>query len=207
MVGDAILTYPLFRAFVTLEVHGAERVDAMSGPVIFIANHLSYFDQPSLMFALPKRIRYRTATAAWEEFFFGEYHGLNRVWRRLSYELGTLLLNLFPLPQTRGFSGSLRFMGRLADSGVNILVFPEGGHSRDGALHAFPQGLGIIVMELSIPVMPIKISGTRQVLAPTASFPTRGKVSVTFGEPLQFRYEEPGEIVAQARRAVEELSA
>ena len=205
MIGDAILTYPLFRIFVSLEVRGAERLDKLDGPVIFVANHLSYFDQPSLMFALPKKIRYRTATAAWEEFFFGGHHGLNRLWRRLCYELGTWLLNLFPLPQTRGFSGSLKFMGKLADTGTNTLIFPEGAHSRDGKLHSFQLGLGIIVKALGIPVVPIKISGTQQVLAPGASFPKRGRVTVTFGEPLRFRFESPAEIVEKTRQAVEKL--
>ena len=202
MAADALLTYPLFRTFVSLDVNGAHRLDRLGGGVIFVANHLSYFDQPSVMFALPQQIRYRTATAAWEEFFFGEYHGLKRLWRRFSYELGTCLLNLFPLPQSRGFSGSLKFMGRLADAGMNILIFPEGAHSRDGNLHGFQPGLGIIVKELGLQVVPVNISGTEQVLAPTATFPRHGKVTITFGEPLYFRSEEPGDIVARSHRAV-----
>ncbi|MBP1728291.1 MAG: AMP-dependent synthetase and ligase [Deltaproteobacteria bacterium] len=205
MLGDTLLLSPFFRRFVSLEVRNAERLDLLAGPVIFVANHQSYFDQPSLMFALPRKIRYRTATAAWEEFFFGDYHGLERIWRRLSFECGTLLLNLFPLPQSGGFSGSLKYMGKLADSSWNILIFPEGGHSPDGSLQAFQPGLGIIVKELSLPVVPIKISGTREVLAPTANFPSSGKVTVTFGEPLCFRFEEPAEIVAMTRAAVERL--
>ena len=204
-IGDALFIYPLFRTFVSLEVRGAEQLRKLDGPVIFVANHQSYFDQPSLMFALPKEIRYRTATAAWEEFFFGEYHGLNRIWRRLSYEYATWFLNIFPLPQTRGFSGSLKFMGKLADTGTNILIFPEGGHSRDGKMQSFQQGLGIIVKELGIPVVPVKICGTEQVLPPTAYFPKQGRVTVTFGAPLNFRYEEPAEIVEKAQRAVEGL--
>ena len=206
MTGDAIFNYHLFRTFVSLEVRGAQRLEKLDGPVIFVANHLSYFDQPSVMFALPKEIRYRTATAAWEEFFFGEYHGLNRLWRRLCYDYGTLFLNLFPLPQTGGFSGALKFMGKLSDTGMNILIFPEGGHSKDGKLQSFQQGLGIIAKELGISVVPINISGTEKVLAPTARFPKRGKVTVTFGEPLHFRNEEPSDIVEKARQAVEGLT-
>jgi long-chain acyl-CoA synthetase len=205
MVWDALLNYPMFRSFVSLEVRGAERLEQLDGPVLFVANHQSYFDHPSLMFALPGKLRYRTATAAWEEFFFGDYRGLDRLWRRLAYEYGTLILNLFPLPQTRGFSGALKFMGKLSDSGRNILIFPEGGHSKDGNLQEFQLGLGIIVKELGIPVVPIRISGTRQVLAPGTGFPKRGKVTVTFGEPLHFRYEEPGEIVEKTRSAVQAL--
>ena len=206
MFGDAVLNYPLFRLFVTLEVRGAERLEKLQGPVIFIANHLSYFDQPSLMFALPRRMRYRTATAAWEEFFFGEQHkGLDRLWRRFCYQYGTLFLNLFPLPQTTGFSGAVRFMGKLADNGLHTLIFPEGAHSLDGEMHDFQLGLGIIAKELGIPVVPVKISGTDQVLQPKTLNLKRGKVTITFGEPLHFRFEEQGEIVEKAQRAVVEL--
>ena len=62
-----------------------------------------------------------------------------------------------------------------------------------------------MVKELGIPVVPVKISGTGQVLPPGASFPKQGRVTVTFGKPLRFRYEEPAEIVEKARQAVEKL--
>jgi long-chain acyl-CoA synthetase len=231
MAWDNLFHYPLFRSFATLEVRGIDELEnlvpingmsaltnlssgdkaqkinsnLLNGPVFFVANHLSYFDQPSVMFALPPQIRYRSATAAWAEFFFGEYHGVNRILRRLCYDYGTVLFNFFPLPQSQGFSGSLEFMGKLADAGVNILIFPEGGHSRDGKMQPFQLGLGIMVKELGIPVVPIKISGTDQVLPPGASFPKRARVTVTFGEPLRFRYEEPAEIVEKTRQAVEKL--
>ncbi len=205
MVWDAVCHGPLFRCFVTLEVRGSEKLDELTGPVIFVANHLSYLDQPAVMFALPPEIRYRTATAAWEEFFFGEYQGFEQIWRRLSYEYASILFNLFPLPQSKGFSGSLKFMGKLIDSDFNILIFPEGGHSTDGTMQPFELGLGLMVKELGIPVVPIKISGTDQVLPHEANYPKRGQVEVTFGKLIRFRFEEPAEIVELTRRAVEKL--
>jgi long-chain acyl-CoA synthetase len=150
-------------------------------------------------------MRSRTATAAWEEFFFGDYHGVNRILRRLSYEYATLLFNIFPLPQSQGFSRSLAYMGKLVDGGYNILLFPEGGHSRDGQMLAFQPGLGTMVRELGIPVVPVYINGTFQVLPHDASFPKQGRVTVTFGKPLHFRNEEPAEIVEKTRIAVEQL--
>ena len=204
-VWNLLVHAPLFRRFVTLEVRGVENLENLAGPVFFVANHLSYLDHPSVMAALPPEMRRRTATAAWEEFFFGEYQGVKRLVRRLSYEYATVLFNLFPLPQTQGFSGSLRYMGRLADAGINILIFPEGGHSRDGKMQPFQLGLGLMVKELGIPVVPIRIRGTDQVLPPDAGFPVRGPVTVTFGAPLRFRTEEPAEIVEMSRLAVERL--
>jgi len=205
MFWDTVVHGPLLRSLATIEVRGSEQLEKLAGPVFFVANHLSYLDQPSIMSALPPEIRYRTATAAWAEFFFGEQQGFNRIWRRLSYQYASLLFNLFPLPQSQGFSGSLKFMGRLADAGINILIFPEGGHARDGRLQPFQLGLGVMVKELGIPVVPIRISGTGQILPPGASFPKPGQATVTFGEPLRFSIEEPAEIVEKTRRAVEKL--
>ena len=74
-------------------------------------------------------------------------------------------------------------------------------------MQPFQLGLGIMVKELGIPVVPIKIIGTEQVLPHEVSFPKRGRVTVTFGEPLRFRYEEPAEIVEKARQAVDKLQA
>jgi long-chain acyl-CoA synthetase len=202
---DTLFHGPLFRHFATLEVQGAEELEKLDGPVFFVCNHLSYLDQPAIMFALPPKIRARTATAAWEEFFFGDYHGFSKFWRALSYQYASVLFNLFPLPQSQGFSGSLSFMGKLADAGINILIFPEGEHSRDGKMLPFQLGLGVMVKQLGIPVVPMKISGTDQVLPHGADFPTKGEVTVTFGKPLHFRYEEPAEIVSTTRKAVELL--
>ena len=202
---DAIFHGPVYRSFAQLEVRGLDELEHLDGPVFFVANHLSYFDQPSVMFALPPRLRYRTATAAWAEFFFGDHHGPTLLWRRFTYQYASLLFNLFPLPQTQGFSGSLKFMGKLADAGVNILIFPEGEHTRVGKMQPFQMGLGILVKALGLPVVPIKIKGTDQVLPPEASFPKHGKVTVTFGKPLQFRFEEAAEIVKLTRDAVEKL--
>jgi long-chain acyl-CoA synthetase len=50
-------------------VRGIDELEKLDGPVFFVANHLSYFDQPSVMFALPPKIRYNSAIAAWAENF------------------------------------------------------------------------------------------------------------------------------------------
>jgi len=204
-VWDSLFHYPLFRSFTTLDIHGMGQLNKLDGPVIFVANHLSYIDHMAVMFALPPKFRYKCATAAWAEFFFGDFHGLDRIWRRLSYEYTSILFNLFPLPQSAGFSGSLEFMGKLTDAGINILLFPEGGHSLDGKIQQFQMGLGIMVKELGVPVVPIKISGTDKILPHEVSFLKHGRVSITFGEPMKFRYEEPAEIVKITQQAVEQL--
>ena len=203
---DLCLNGPLYRLFVRLEVRGVEGLEGIDGPLFFIANHLSYLDQPSVMFALPRRRRYRTATAAWAEFFFINFRTpWQRLWKRFTYDYGTLALNLFPLPQSSGFRPSLAHMGRLVDAGVSILLFPEGERSPDGRMLPFRPGLGIMAKELGIPVVPVGIRGVEQVLPRGRNVPRRGTVTVTFGPPLCFTTESPEEIVRQTAAAVARL--
>ncbi len=205
-LADMLIIHPFIRRFISLETEGLENVRTTEGPILFVSNHFSYFDQPSIMLALPPEIRCRTASAAWAEFFFdSSFPFFRRLWRRLAYEVGSILLNLFPLPQKRGFGGALKFMGKLADNGISILIFPEGEHSKAGRLLPFQLGLGVMARELGIPVVPVRISGTEKVLPHGARWPKPGKVTVRFGKAIHFRNEEPGEISAKARDAVESL--
>jgi long-chain acyl-CoA synthetase len=200
---DGLLHYPLFRLFVTLQVSGLEHLRGIDGPVLFIANHTSYLDQPAIMFSLPQERRYRTATAAWAEFFFVNFHTpLQRLWKRFTFEYGTVGINLFPLPQTSGFRGALQHMGRLVDRGCSILVFPEGERTPTGRMLPFRNGLGIMAVELGIPVVPVAISGLEKVLPRDATRLRRGEVRVCFGPPLAVADNDVSRIVAQAERAV-----
>ena len=186
MLCDAVIHYPLISLFMPLRVRGLEHLANLHGPCLFIANHQSYLDQPAIMFALPRIIRYRTATAAWEEFFFKNFRNLGqKLWKRATFEYGTVALNLFPLPQSSGFRRALQHMGQLVDRGVNILVFPEGERSRDGAMLPFRRGLAIMAHELRVPVVPVHIGGIRQVLPRGGNWPHRHPVTVTFGAPIR----------------------
>ncbi len=203
---DFFLNAPLFRLFVKLEVKGLENLAGLAGPLFFTANHLSYLDQPCVMFALPRARRYRTATAAWAEFFFQNFHNpWQRIWKRFTYDYGTLALNLFPLPQESGFRPTVAFMGKLADAGINILLFPEGERSLTGKLLPFRPGMGLMVKELGIPVVPVGIQGIEKVLPRGSNFPRRGLVKVTFGSPLFFTTEPPEEIIRRTQDAVSRL--
>jgi long-chain acyl-CoA synthetase len=68
--------------------------------------------------------------------------------------------------------------------GKILCVFPEGGRSRDGETKEFKKGVGILARELNIPVVPVAIQGTYEMLAAGKRFPRPTKVTVTFGKPF-----------------------
>lgn len=197
--------FMLFNAiFLPIKSAGRENIAFLEGqPALFIANHVSYLDHHAIMSALPRSIRRNTATAAWQEFFFfdgGSF--LKKIWKRFCFEYSTIFMNIFPLPKESGFRNNLIFMGKLIDRGTNILVFPEGARSPDGDMRAFMNGLGMMVKELRVPVVPIKIAGIEHVYPVGAIFPRRGKVGVTFGKPIYFGGKSTDEILTLSRNEI-----
>src|SRR5690349_9233639 len=51
-------------------VSGRDALAGLDGPVLFAANHVSHFDTPALLAALPRAWRARTAVAAAKDYFF-----------------------------------------------------------------------------------------------------------------------------------------
>ncbi len=202
-LADLCLHFPLMRLFLRVEVIGLDHLDSLEGPVMFVSNHVSYLDQPCIMRALTPKWRYRTATAAWAEFFFVNFSSFpQKLWKRLAYEYCTWAINIFPLSQVSGFRQTLSFMGRLVDRGVSVLVFPEGERTQDGALLPFRHGLGIMVNELDVPLVPVRIKGLEIILPRGAKWPRRGKVTVVIGAPLRFRGESSESVVQRVQAAI-----
>lgn len=202
-IADLIFHRPLFRIFVTLKPEGVENITALGTPVLFISNHVSYLDQPTVMGAIPAEIRYRTATAAWAEFFFVNFSSLfGRLWKNAAFQYCSTLFGVFPLPQSSGFRATMQHMGKLVDRGNSLLLFPEGERTQNSGLLPFQRGLGVMVQELGIPVVPVAIIGLEKIMPRGANWPEKGTVRVVFGAPIDFTGSTPDEIVRSSEEAV-----
>lgn len=51
-------------------------------------------------------------------------------------------------------------------NGTSAMFFPEGTRSRDGNLKAFKKGAFKMALDLEIPVLPVTVTGTREILPP-----------------------------------------
>jgi 1-acyl-sn-glycerol-3-phosphate acyltransferase len=84
--------------------------------------------------------------------------------------------------------------------GCHILTFPEGTRSPDGRLLRFRQGAFVLAREGGVPVVPVAISGTRQLLGKGKFvFNSKGLVRISFLEPV--KVEGDPKRVASAVRA------
>ncbi len=203
---------PLARVFAWIEVRGLEHVRDLREPVVFAANHQSHFDVPVILAAMPGRVRARVAPAMAKEFFKAHFFPAShsrRAWltNSLNYYLASFFFNAFPLPQREaGARETLRYIGDLAGEGWSLLIFPEGERAPTGQLRPFRGGIGMIAARLDLPVIPIRLDHVDRVLAPSAKFPTPGRVRVTFGPPLRLRGEDYGALAGQVEEAVRALA-
>jgi len=116
------------------------------------------------------------------------------------------LLNLFPLPRQSGFRKSFAYAGEAVDRGYSVLVFPEGRHTEDGKLRPFRSGIGLLVNNLRIPVVPVRIDGLFEVKQSGKKFAAPGAIQVRIGRPVRFAADrDPEEIARELERKIEEL--
>ena len=69
--------------------------------------------------------------------------------------------------------------------GVSVLVFPEGTRSPDGRIHPFKKGGFTLAIKAGVPIVPISIRGSRNVL-PRGSLRVRpGKIDIMIGKGIR----------------------
>jgi len=171
-----------------------------------VSNHITRrADIGLILAALPRRFRHRLATAMGGESLQGmrqpprDWFFLKRWAYYSGYWLATALFNVFPLPQHSGFRESFRFAGESADRGYSILVFPEGevNNSENGRMAAFQSGIGVLIENLRLPIIPVRLDGVWQMKREHRRLARFGEITVHIGAPIQFPRDTPPEEIAR----------
>jgi long-chain acyl-CoA synthetase len=185
---------------------------AAKDTMLIIANHVTAYDEPLLLYALPRAMRNRIAAAMSGEMLEDFRHGRNREFRWLAplgplvWLLLTALFNAFPLPRQRGFQRSFAHAGEALDHGFHVIVFPEGTRSAEGALAAFRPGIGLLVKQSSSAVLPMALRGMGDLKTPKRGWFRSGTLEVRVGQPIRFAAtESEAAITARLHSEVEKL--
>ena len=110
---------PMIDFYVRNTVRGGEHFERLTHPVIFVANHSSHLDTPTILRALPHKWRARTAVTAAADYFYKSRWKASGV---------ALLFNTVPLGRQGGGldNGATDHVDKLLDEGWNLVMFPEG---------------------------------------------------------------------------------
>ncbi|MBI1895732.1 MAG: AMP-binding protein, partial [Acidobacteria bacterium] len=205
---NPLWVFILARLFVWVKAEGLENLSGIEPPVIFAPNHQSHFDMPAILLALPAKWRYRVAPAMSKEWFDAHFHPERHTWREwftnsLNYYLAALFMNAFPIPRREaGARETLRYAGELANEGWCVLIFAEGRFTQHGEIQPFQPGVGMLASRLAMPVVPVRLTGSLEVLPRGAWIPRPHRVSVRFGKPLRLSGEDYAALAREVERAV-----
>lgn len=160
----------LFHLVGGFRVVGSAPYEAM----VVVANHTSHADTPALVAAFPAP--YKPVVVAAGDYWF------DKPWK------GRLLkLAIGAVPVRRhgggGYESLLDGATQVLGSGSSLLVFPEGTRSTDGRLGHFRSGALRIAQEFDVPILPVAVVGTHELLAKKGRL-TPGPVEVRVGHPL-----------------------
>lgn len=212
LVAHYLLMRPAILLLGWPRILGREHLRGVLGPLLVVSNHLDDVDPGFILTALPARFRHHLAIAAGGEALeilrtpAPDRGWFLKIYDRAKWVLGVSLLNLFPLPREAGFRRSFAYAGEAVDRGYNVLVFPEGRHTKNGKLSPFRSGIGLLAENLHIPVLPMRIDGLFEVIQAGKTFAAPWKISVKIGKPISFPAgTDPAKIAAELQQAVENL--
>ena len=189
-----LVSRPLVQAVASPTVDGLDRISHLDEPVIFAANHVSHVDAPLILSVIPERWRHRMFVAGAADYFFDT---------RVKATVFAFLLNAVPIERQRASRESVNRVASLLAEGWSLLIFPEGGRSPDGWAQPHSAGAAWLGARTGRPVVPVYVSGTRDILPKGGNVIRPGRTIVTFGRPLQAR-EDRG-TSAEARALAERL--
>jgi len=160
-----------------LTIVGREKLPA-HGPFVLAANHCSHLDALVLGAALAPRHRERAFPIAAGDVFFQS---------NVTSTFSAIMLNALPMWRKNCGPHALADLRRkLQEEKAVFIIFPEGGRSRNGSLMPFKHGLGMLVAETNVPVVPCGLVGAFEALPPQRSFPRPVPIKLMIGDAIQF---------------------
>lgn len=115
---------------------------------IFLCNHVNLFDAFVIYSAIPQFVR------GWEL----ESHFKIPAYGWMMKRFGNI-----PVPNSTGpatYKALLRRTRAALADGISVIVFPEGGRTRDGRVRPFQRGIFRMLPALSYPIVPMSIVGS-----------------------------------------------
>ncbi|MFH0874850.1 MAG: AMP-binding protein [archaeon] len=184
--------YLLSLIFCRAKITYMQNLNKLNGQIIVVFNHQSHLDGVFILNNLPLKYRTKIAAAAAADHFFVKKHLFDM--RTFLSRAMQLLAPAYPMSRDldkikrTSIKQSLEFTGEVIDMGYSLILSPEGTRTLTGKMNPFKRGIGLIVKESGLPVLPVKLDGLYEILPKGAFFPKKiGDVSVKFGKIVTFK--------------------
>jgi long-chain acyl-CoA synthetase len=161
-----------FRLFMRIDAKGLSNLP--DEPCIIAPNHQSILDGFLVVSFFKRKFMKKTYVYAKEKHF---HHPLLRFLANRN--------NIILVDVNKDLKLSIQKLAEVLKNGKNLVIFPEGTRTLNGKLGEFKQTFAILSQELQVPVVPVAINGSYNILPTGSRFPRLfKKVSVEFLSPV-----------------------
>ncbi|HEY8217058.1 MAG TPA: lysophospholipid acyltransferase family protein [Acidimicrobiia bacterium] len=157
-----------FKLLFRVKVVGRERVPRR-GAYIVAPSHRSIFDVPFAAFVTRRRIR----MMAKRELFS------TRFGRWLFTKLGAI-----EVEREGADRAALRASQAALEAGEPLAVFPEGTRRTGPVIEDLYDGVAYLALKVGVPILPVGVGGTEEILPSGTALPRIHKVAVVVGTPI-----------------------
>ncbi|HOC30711.1 MAG TPA: lysophospholipid acyltransferase family protein [Armatimonadota bacterium] len=174
-----------------VHVFGLENVPK-SGPVLLAANHTSYLDPLVVGFRCPRYVHFLGTRDVFDRFLIGF----------LARCMGG-----FPVDKAGMENTPNRVSVRFLRYNEAVLIFPEGKRTR-GIMATADSSIAQIALKAGVPVHPVLITGTHRSFSRDHPWFGHGKITVTFGKPIEIdAANDPISLAHEAQRVMNAIEA
>lgn len=173
--------------FTSISIRGSEHLPS-TGPCLLVCNHLSNIDSFCVIAGIPR-----------------PFHGLAKIELFTSWWMRKLIEPLEPVKvQRKGVDReALRQAEAYLRQGEPVLIFVEGTRSKTGETQEARAGAIFLAQRAGVPLVPIAISGTNQILRREFPWYRRAEVEFVIGPP--FMLEDLGVVTRHNRHEAAQL--
>jgi len=101
---------------------------------------------------------------------------------------------------------SFRKAAEKIKSGASVVIFPEGTRSVDGKLQPFKPGLFSLALRSGVPILPVSINGSKDIIRKGSLRVHRGKIRMVIGKPIytkEYHSQGKASLMKDVREAID----
>ena len=183
-----LVAVPLLHFLFSFDVQGRDDVPK-TGTYVVIANHLNWLDEFALLMLLPIEPRLH---------FLANPTIL--VTRKVQWFLVRSTGGFVPVVQGKhGDPALFRHVDRCLEVGGAVAIFPEANYGpAEGELLPFKKGFAYFAIKAKVPVLPVTLSGTKDLWF-------RKRIKVAIGKPIPADGYDPDTLTDVAYQKMKEL--
>ncbi len=173
-------------------VEGKQNIDKNQSYII-VANHQSQYDIFILYGWLPMDFKWVMKIQLRQVPFLGYS----------CYKIGHVFIDR---SNSEAAVASINAAKQRIKNGTSIMFFPEGHRSEDGNLIPFKKGAFKFALDIGLPVLPVTILGTRDILPSNTTDLFPGKAKMVFHEPIgieSYNEENIEDLMEEARKRIQ----